>query len=414
MLTNVMRKADPKDIYPLLFSPDVIWKKWMNILENWSSGKLMNSRGEITNQSTDLRAINANLLRPLQGLTNEELDLLLENILSGSVVFQKADNVVFSSQVLTLSASCKTIKNRRYMSKAIEDYLSDEYGISSGWKDISSRFDFTDVYLDDLCNQCPSWLDTASCRAKKTDDLPDIVRINVKNKCDLIEHRLPNPIVEPWFVFYVGHHFSILEAGFEINIKMQISLAVLDATTDVTSEWKVDEFLKFFHKVQESTSKSQYAIVVFVHSGVDAQNCFSAMNGISGNIHVQWGTYKYLKCLESDCQSLSVDLVLACLISTDIKQPYPMTKLQVNGFHLFFEESIVKKHVMTFTKDSDEDAKILRAKKLKKHAILNDIPKFNHGGHPGGALHPHVKSPHVFDTLVSLFTGNINFLLFYL
>lgn len=57
MLSNVLRKNDPKEVYNWVYLKDENWKKWKKICQLWRLGRLRNSSGEISDTPTEMSVI---------------------------------------------------------------------------------------------------------------------------------------------------------------------------------------------------------------------------------------------------------------------------------------------------------------------------------------------------------------------
>ncbi|KAL3697311.1 hypothetical protein R1sor_011387 [Riccia sorocarpa] len=274
-----MERKSHKEVISLVCCSDATSDAFEQFVLRWKKGEVPDVHGalgkpkgerDVGEVDRDFSQLSVNRFRPVNGLVDEDLKPVWNQLEKGSVWVSRPAKHQGHDDIVTLRDYCKVLKGKRTWGKTI---LATDYSIPDKWLEEMLKFvpdkPEKEVVTEDVSSSDGDDEDSSKKKKKKkkstsVDVIPSQIKTQLyKFHCAKHGGDIPQRL-QPWEVLEIK---DITQYQLTIDEKLNCKLVFLDLIHPDMVAWEKQEFSSFLGIIGELTNAKEFAIVAVMEFG---------------------------------------------------------------------------------------------------------------------------------------------------
>ena len=263
-LNKVFDTNTPLDTYPLVLATDAIYDKWIRVFGLFENGLIPNMEGLVTGEKQDLKFISLHQFRCLRGLEDEEVEVLVDKIISGEVLLRKKKEL---SDLYSMEDYCRNLKDNNAILHGIKYYFETRFKVQGDIKYILKKFKISEKDMNQFIAWSSEYIKSYWNPSKYVINLPQAVisQLEIKRK---IAEGMQLASRKAYDILELGDGLPSILTAIQVNTIYDVSLAVCDSANGVEGiPWTMEMYSKVINFTLSISSSNSLSIVFFVENG---------------------------------------------------------------------------------------------------------------------------------------------------
>ncbi|KAL3679880.1 hypothetical protein R1sor_022836 [Riccia sorocarpa] len=291
-------------------------------VKKWELGKIPDVHGNTSlvpndkgvEQHRDFSQLSVNRFRPVNGLNDEDLRLVWNQLETGNVWVAKPAKYQGTDAVVSLRDFCKALKAKRSLALRIVKYWQTRYReVYDNWDELAAEYPFPPNWLDGMIKWVPDKAEKEmpadEASSSDLEDEDGVRRRRRTKKKSYFVEPLPSQVVTAVHRLYqakrgeatperlepihVLHVKDISKYQLTLDEKLDCQLVLLDLTHPHMVTWEKQEFSSFLSIVRDLTVAKHFTVVAVMEFGqtpVDFTNALKEMK--DARVSFEYGCYE--------------------------------------------------------------------------------------------------------------------------
>ncbi|KAL3701311.1 hypothetical protein R1sor_019333 [Riccia sorocarpa] len=354
IVTQTMGRKSHKEVIALVCCSDETFAAFEKFVKKWELGKIPDVQGNTNlvpndkgvEQKRDFSQLSVNRFRPVNGLNDEDLRLVWNQLETGNVWVAKPSKYQGTDTIVSLRDFCKALKAKRSLATRIVKYWQGRYReVYDTWDELAAEYPFPPNWLDSMIKWVPEKAekempaDEASSSDLEDDD-GNRRKWKSKKKVYVVE-PLPSQVVIALHRVYqakrgeytperlepieVLHVKDISKYQLTLNEKLDCQLVYLDLTHPFMVTWEKQEFSSFLSIVRDLTVAKHFTIVSVMKFGLTLVDFTSALKEMNdARVSFEYGCYEGPRVHKRSAMSYPCWQLMYVFVSLDAEDYKPV------------------------------------------------------------------------------------------
>ncbi|KAL3684905.1 hypothetical protein R1sor_002927 [Riccia sorocarpa] len=311
-----------KEVITLVCCSDETFAAFEKFVKKSELGKILDVQGNTNlvhndkgvEQKRDFSQLSVNRFMPVNGLNDEDMRLVWNQLETGNVWVAKPSKYQGTDTIVSLRDFCKALKAKRSLATRIVKYWQGRYReIYDTWDELTAEYPFPPNWLDNMIKWVPEKADKEmpadeASSSDLEDDDGNRRKRKSKKKVYVVE-PLPSQVVTALHGVYqakrgeytperlepieVLHVKDISKYQLTLDEKLDCQLVYLDLTHPFMVTWEKHEFSSFLSIVRDLTVAKHFTIVYVMEFGQTPVDFTSALKEMKdARVSFEYGCYE--------------------------------------------------------------------------------------------------------------------------